>query len=74
MFRRIDFSSGDSLLRHVVFFLQFVYSVQECLVGRSALRAVALMGALAVVELQVTIQVSLEMSDERGEEYYSIER
>ena len=67
MLRRNDFSSGDSFLRQIIgflhqtVFLQLFHSVQECLVGCSALRAVALMGALAVVELQVTVQVGLEL-------------
>ena len=38
MLRRIDFISGDSVLRHVVFsFQHFLYSVQERLIERPAL-------------------------------------
>jgi hypothetical protein len=50
-------SSGDSLLRKIV------QAIQESLVRSPALGAVAVMGALAVVELQILIQVLLQLLD-----------
>ncbi len=56
--------AADLSLRGLGFHLRFLDRldpVQERLVGRAALGAVALVGALTVVKLQVTVQVALEL-------------
>ncbi len=56
-----DSSLGCDLLRRLI------HSIHEGPAGRAALGAIALVGALAVVEPQVAIQVLLQLVERLGE-------